>query len=160
MAEPSDSNPYAAPRTPGAEVPPPQPHSWARTTFFAINAAAAGLLVASWVFAIAAELQGEGDPYDFVAAVLLAPIVAIYLAAECTAFFGRRRSLERILGFINAGFGLLMAFGFVTNTYEAVTYAGDSNWGVVSIVLAVLLVITAYLLACGWFRIRSTAAVH
>lgn len=154
MPHDEEVNPYAAPRSSSdAVVVEYRRPSW-RTVFFVVNFVGGGLLLILCVYSIA-----SGDEYDSVGGAMLALVVAVYLLGECVAFLGRKRSLEHLLGYVNAGAGLLFTFGFVVNSYQAMADSNGVEWGLMAFLVALFVPTAGYLLACGLFRIGAAKRI-
>jgi hypothetical protein len=107
-------------------------------------------------FSIAALFVVSGVPspevrFGVEVAILLVIPFALYAVLELIAIF--LPSVEWTLGFANLGCGGLACFGVVVNAYEAVVME-LADWSFYAIFLPVMGGVAAYLLTCGWIRVR------
>src|SRR3954467_4479548 len=92
-----------------------------RTIFFAVNFAAAVLVVLSCVAAIIEVYFGGRSPYSFAGGVCFVWPALAFGVSEWFLHVRSVRALERPLGIACGVVGSLVIFGFVSNAVEAIS---------------------------------------
>ena len=82
--------------------------------------------------------------------------VAMYAFCEWVVLYFRKRSMERKLGIANLACAAFTAFGVVANVSETLGTEGPTDFQFLFWLAPIGALITAYLVASGWFRLRWT----
>lgn len=154
-------NPYQAPAAPSAPLAPRPPWSG---LFFGINFGLAALLASISVLAIPTSLAANGgSPFAFLVALILMAPALVVARGEWRLYIGRETQRERGLGILCCVLAAFVAFGFVSNVFEAAfqprrpdlppdwTPPGPAFWLTFALVSGV---ISGYGFWCGIVRIR------
>ena len=124
-----------------------------RGAFFAIDFVAAVLLTVSCVISVAAP----ESPFQFLGAIMSSLPVILYAVCEWLAFYHRKHSVERKLGYVNLGFAALAGFAVVTTIGEVIMSDEPTSLQFLFWFTLIGCVITAHLALSGWCRLQWTA---
>ncbi len=122
----------------------------ARFVFFVINFSLAILLFLSAIVAIAAA-ESFGS---FCGGIMAIGPSGLYALGEWLAFYRNRKSIELPLGYANLGCAAFALVGVVKDIGVALLAEEPPSMEFLAGFAVIGLSITAYLLACGLFRLR------
>ena len=144
-------NPYQSPAA-ATNAHSPVRYSVPRVLFFLLNFTVAVFLFISCVIVVAVPTT----PFSFLGGIVgFCPILA-YGICEWLAFYRRRVSIERKLGYANLGCAAFVGFGVVTNIGEALMADAPPGFLFFFWFLLIACAIIAYLVASGLCRLRWT----
>ena len=127
-----------------------------RLLFSLVNFATSVLFFISCVIAIATM----ESPGSFFGGILgFAPLL-IYSLCEWLVLYRRRVTIERKLGFANLACAAFVVFGIVTNIGEALMDESPLDFTFLFWFAIIGGSIFAYLIACGWCRLRWTRVAN
>jgi hypothetical protein len=155
-------NPYESPTEAKYTDSPRQP--WLlRGVFFCINSLVALLFLVSGIATPFVSSPRQSAIGALCAVIAVAPST-VYLVAECLAFLGRRKPIERVLGMLNliaAGFVVL---GLVANLAEFFQSTRPdrpaTDWSFLTVFVPIASLVGIYLGTCGYLRLRWTKKVE
>lgn len=101
-----------------------------------------------------------GSPGSFFGGILCFFPLLVYSVCEWLVLYRRRVSVERKLGYANLACGAFVAFGVVTDIGEALMDEGGVDFTFLFWFMIIGGLIMAYLVACGWFRLRCTRVAN
>ena len=145
-------NPYESPKTAAEPIASAYHSRWRalRILFCIVNFAIAALFTASGVLAVLGGQSPEVRIGGAIAIVFVIPFV-LYASLELIAIF--LPSVEWLLGFANLGCGGLLCFGVIVNLSDEIAMQ-TADWTFYAILLPAMSGAAAYLLWCGWIRVR------
>lgn len=123
-----------------------------RVLFSFVNFIVSVLLIVSCVIAIGTMER----PGSFFGGVLAFLPVLVYGICEWLVLYRRNASVERKLAYVNLVSAAFLAFGMAKSIGEAVTSETGGNLAFAFGFSLIFGLIVAYLLACGWCRLRWT----
>ena len=124
-----------------------------RHVFFLINFAGSVL----FFFASVISILAVQTPGSFLGGLAFFVPAGAFATAEWIAWFRKRRTVERMLGWLCLALAAFAAFGVVANAAEATT-RGRWPRGFGSF-LSVGVLVAAYFVTCGIYRLRRRQAV-
>lgn len=147
------ANPYEPPAT--DQIIVSTQRGIVRVLFSLVNFATSVLFFISCVIAIATS-EGPGSFFSLFAGIFCSIPFLVYSVWEWQVLYRRRVSLERKLGYANLACGAFVAFGIITNISEAIMDKAHLDFSFLLWFTMIGGSIFAYLMTCGWCRLRWT----